>query len=55
MKRIEIDIESPHKCEWEFSIIPDINFGYVSNYTHGRYFIAFGWLLWCVIIIIKKK
>lgn len=51
MKRIEIDTLLPSKSRWEFAIIPNINIGYVNGY----YFIAFAWLLWHIIIIIKKK
>lgn len=51
MKRIEIEIVYPSKLHWEFAIVPNINFGYVNGY----YFVAFAWLLWHVIIIIKKK
>lgn len=51
MKRIEIDTLSPTKSRWEFAIIPNITFGY----TYVSYYIAFAWLLWYVIIIIKKS
>ena len=55
MKRIEIDTLSPTKSRWEFAIIPNINFGYDSCYSNGAYYISFAWLLWYVIIMIKKK
>ena len=51
MKRIEIETVLPSKSQWEFAILPNIHFGY----TNGCYFIAFGWLLWHVVIIINKS
>ena len=51
MKRIEIDTLLPTKSHWEFAIVPNINFGYFNGY----YFISFAWLLWYVVIMIKKK
>lgn len=51
MKRIEIKTAWPSKSQWEFAVVPIINLGYVNK----CYFVAVAWLLWHIIIIIKKK